>query len=53
MKILSDALGKAMNNPEHVKEMENLGLDVTYLNNDEWLAFLKKIEKEHKEIMGW
>ncbi|SBV96445.1 putative Bug family protein [uncultured delta proteobacterium] len=53
VKILSDALGKAMNNPEHIKEMENLGMDVAYLNSDDWKAFLKKIEKEHKEILGW
>jgi tripartite-type tricarboxylate transporter receptor subunit TctC len=53
VKVLADALGKSMNTPEHVKDMENLGLEVKYLNNDDWLAFLKKIEKEHKEIMGW
>ena len=53
VKILSDALGKAMNNPDHVQDMENLGMDVAYLNSEDWRAFLKKIETEHKEILGW
>lgn len=53
VKILSDALGKAMSNPEHIQDMENLGMDMAYLNSEEWLAFLKKIETEHKEILGW
>ncbi|CAK7050250.1 MAG: hypothetical protein DELT_01012 [Desulfovibrio sp.] len=53
VKILSDAFGKAMNNPEHVKDMENMGLDVAYLNSEDYLAFLKRIEKEHKEALGW
>lgn len=53
VKILSDALGKSMNTPEHIQDMENLGMDVAYLNSEEWRAFLKKIETEHKEILGW
>ncbi|MDR1661654.1 MAG: tripartite tricarboxylate transporter substrate binding protein [Azoarcus sp.] len=53
VKILADALGKSMNTPEHVRDMENQGLEVKYLDNEDWLAFLKKIEKEHKEILGW
>ena len=51
--ILSEALGKAMNQPDHIKDMENMGLDVAYLNSADYLAFLKKIEKEHKEALGW
>lgn len=51
--LLSNALAKAMNHPEHIADMENLGMDVAYLNSEDWKAFLKKIEKEHKEILGW
>jgi tripartite-type tricarboxylate transporter receptor subunit TctC len=53
VKILSDAFGKAMNQADHVKDMENMGLDVDYLSSAEYMAFLKKIEKEHKEALGW
>jgi tripartite-type tricarboxylate transporter receptor subunit TctC len=53
VKILSDAFKKAMNNPEHIKDMDNLGQDVAYLNSADFLSFLKKIEKEHKEALGW
>lgn len=53
VKILSDALGKAMSHPDHIKDMENLGMDVEYLDSEGWKEFLKKIEKEHKEILGW
>lgn len=51
--VLSEAMGKAINQPDHVKDMENMGLDVAYLNSEDYLAFLKKIEKEHKEALGW
>lgn len=51
--VLSEAFGKAMNQPDHVKDMENMGLDVGYLSSTDWLVFLKKIEKEHKETLGW
>lgn len=50
---LNEAFEKVMKNEEYLKEMDNLGLTVKYMNTQEYSEFLHHVEKEYKEILGW
>ncbi|MGF0096156.1 tripartite tricarboxylate transporter substrate binding protein [Peptoniphilus sp. SGI.035] len=53
VKKLDDAFEKIINDPEHVKEMKDLGLSVKYMDHEEYINFLKDVEKQYKETLGW
>lgn len=56
LEILRNAFEKAINNPEHIAKLEELGYEVQYLNNDEYLDLLKTDEARIKglgESLGW
>jgi tripartite-type tricarboxylate transporter receptor subunit TctC len=56
VKILQDALEKAINNAEHVKKMEKLGTQVSYANSDDYLSMLEQDIKDItdlKDLLGW
>lgn len=53
IETLNSAFEKIMNDPEHIQEMKDLGLDVKYMNNEEYVNFLKEVETEYKNILGW
>lgn len=50
---LDEAFEKILNDPEHIKEMEDLGLTVKYVPHDEYIKFLKEVESQYKETLGW
>lgn len=50
------AFNEAINDADHVAELENLGLMVSYMDGDEYLSFLKGQESdviELKPALGW
>ena len=53
VKVLSDGLTKAMQNPSHVKKAEELALSLDVMTGDEYAKFLKGEEQRIKELMGW
>ena len=53
VKTLEDVLDKILKDPEHIAEMESLGLDVLYMNSSDYKAFLKETEAVYKEGFGW
>lgn len=56
MKVIQDAFEKALNNPEHIKKMEEMGLKVDPLIGDEYREFLEAEEEEVKgltDLLGW
>lgn len=50
---LNVAFEKVMNDPEHVEEMKSLGLSVKYMDSETYTNFLKDVEGQYKEILGW
>lgn len=56
VKKLQDAFEKAINNPEHIAAMTELGINVNYMNADDLLAYAKDTEKvieELKPVLSW
>lgn len=56
LNIIRDAFEKALNNPEHIKEMEKMGLAVKPIVGEEYYEFLKSDEEsisELKDLLGW
>jgi|Cm1ome_4_1110797.scaffolds.fasta_scaffold06794_2 tripartite-type tricarboxylate transporter receptor subunit TctC len=56
VKILQDAFEKAINNPEHIAAMTDLGINVNYMNGDDLLTYAKDTEKvieKLKPVLGW
>lgn len=49
MKILTAAFEKAINNPEHIKKMADMGLEVDYQDP---AAYLKALQAEEKSVIG-
>ena len=53
---LRNAFEKAINNPEHIAAMTDLGINVNYMNADDLLAYAKDTEKvieKLKPVLGW
>jgi tripartite-type tricarboxylate transporter receptor subunit TctC len=53
---LNGALEKAMNNPEHVEKLAELGVEIHGLQGKEYIDFLKEQEAsmiELKDVFGW
>ena len=53
VKILEDALTRAMQSPEHVQKAKELSLSLDIIKGDAYLKFLKEQEQSNKELMGW
>ena len=53
VKILTDGLEKAMQDPEHVAKAKELSLALDIIKGDDYLKFLKSEEQKNKELMGW
>lgn len=53
LEVLNAAFAKVMAEPEHVKEMDFMGLEVRYMNSDDYMKFLKSVEKQYKDALGW
>lgn len=56
VEILTDAFEKAINNPEHIKKMKEIGINVNYMSPDELLSKAQEDEKiieELKDVLGW
>lgn len=53
VKRLEAALQKVMADPEHVAEMERMGLQVSYQNSADYTTFMKNVETNMKKTMGW
>ena len=51
--ILANAFEKAMNNPEHIEKMKEIGLTVEYLGPDEYTKFMYNQEKAVEELLIW
>lgn len=53
---LQDAFEKAINNPEHIAAMTDLGINVNYMSGDDLLTYAKDTEKvieQLKPVLGW
>ncbi len=56
LEILQDAFESAINNPEQIKRMNDLGLAVSFIRGDDYFDFLKEEEREIKvllPLLGW
>ncbi|MER8170658.1 hypothetical protein, partial [Acinetobacter baumannii] len=56
IKVLSEALEKAVKNQEQVSKMEKLGIAVKYMNGSEYQKSLKDDENSVKaifDLLGW
>ncbi|MCX7780108.1 MAG: tripartite tricarboxylate transporter substrate binding protein [Negativicutes bacterium] len=53
VKRLETAFKKIMEDPQHVAEMEAMGLDVRYMDSKAYKAFLKQEEADQKKALGW
>ena len=56
VEILQNAFEEAINNPEHIAAMKELGINVNYMNGDDMLAYAKEQEAviaELKPVLGW
>ncbi len=51
--VLNAAFAEVMSDSEHIKEMDLMGLEVRYMNSENYLAFLKSVEKQYKDALGW
>jgi tripartite-type tricarboxylate transporter receptor subunit TctC len=50
---VAEAIREAIENPEHKKKMEELGLALKYMHGEEYQNFLKAQEQRIKDLMGW
>ena len=56
VKILQDAFEEAINNPEHIAGMTDLGINVNYMSGDDLAVYAKNTETEIaklKPVLGW
>jgi len=56
VKILTEAIEKAIKNEEQIAKMEDMGIQIEYLNGEEYLNALKKDEESLKgvfDLLGW
>jgi tripartite-type tricarboxylate transporter receptor subunit TctC len=53
VQALTDALNKAMQDPDHVKKAKEMALALDIIRGDDYKNFLKSEEKKNKELMGW
>ena len=51
--VLNAAFASVMADPDHVKEMDFMGLEVRYMNSADYMKFLKSVEKQYKDALGW
>jgi tripartite-type tricarboxylate transporter receptor subunit TctC len=51
VQLVSDAIGRVAQNPEFIKEMENMGINVNYKNVDEYNSYLKKDMETNTKIL--
>ncbi|ALC86116.1 hypothetical protein AM499_09985 [Bacillus sp. FJAT-22090] len=55
-KKLADAISKAAQDPEHIKRIDDLGMEVNTITGEEYLESLKQQEKsisDMKSVFGW
>ncbi len=50
---LTAALTKAMNNPDHLKKMEDVGLEVRIMDNAEFRKYFDSVHETAKKYMEW
>jgi tripartite-type tricarboxylate transporter receptor subunit TctC len=50
---LEAAFKKVLEDPEHIEEMDKMGLEVHYLEAKPYIEFLKKYEADIKKTLGW
>lgn len=50
---LAAAFEKAMNDPTHIEDMEELGLELRYKAPQDYMNFLQEYEQILRETMGW
>jgi len=50
---LTAALTKAMNNPDHLKKMEDVGLEVRIMDNAEFRKYFDNVHETAKKYMEW
>ena len=53
VKRLEEALKKVMADPEHIAEMEKMGLEIHYMDSKQYNSFMKQVETNQKQTMGW
>ena len=53
VKRLEAAFKKIMADPEHIAEMEKMGLQVSYQDSNDYKTFMKNVETNMKQTMGW
>jgi tripartite-type tricarboxylate transporter receptor subunit TctC len=53
VKRLEAAFQKIIEDPGHKAEMDNLGLEVRYMEAKSYMGFLKKVEDDTKKTLGW
>jgi tripartite-type tricarboxylate transporter receptor subunit TctC len=53
VKRLEAAFKKILADPEHIAEMEKMGLEVHYMDSKDYKAFMKDVETNQKKTMGW
>lgn len=53
VKRLEAAFKKIEEDPEHIAEMEKMGLEVHYMNSKDYKDFMKDVEVNHKKTLGW
>ena len=56
VKILQDAFEAAINNPEHISAMTELGINVNYMSGSDLESYASATEKEIeklKPVLGW
>ena len=53
---ITAAFGKAMNSPEHIKRMEEMGLEVKFIKGQDYAKFVKDDEEQVRsvfDLLGW
>ena len=50
---LADAFQAAIESPQHVARMEQMGLALRYMGPSEYLEFINRLERTVKESVGW
>jgi len=50
LKKITDAFEKAINSPEHIKKMEEMGLQVSFLKGQDYMKLLKDDEDQVKSV---
>ena len=53
VQVLTTALEKAMQNPDHVKKAKELSLSLDIVKGEAYTKFLKGEEQKIKQLMGW